>query len=275
MMRKVLLVAAACVVLGAGTLCAQDAVLNHYYGMGVHAFFSGDYTTAFERFTTAIDNGSEDPRCYYFRGLTYLYLGREDEARMDFEKGAELEAADVNGFYNVGRSLQRIQGPERLMLQKYRMEARLAAMQESERIRRERYEQLRREEQRVLQQAAPAEGIPDAAAPSGGAQPAQPPAQPDQPAEPEQPPAPAEEPPQPSPDESATNGDDVVRAGRILGVFGGAAGEAVPEIEVPGAGAQPPQPPMPPADNGNPFAPESSTPSEPPAPADNGNPFST
>ncbi|RMF92884.1 MAG: hypothetical protein D6741_14435 [Planctomycetota bacterium] len=242
MLRKVLLLVAACAVIGTGTIWAQSAVLSHYYGLGVHAYFAGDYAKAFQHLTTAIDNGSEDPRCYYYRGLTYLRLGREDEAKLDFEQGAKLEAADVSGFYSVGRSLERVQGPERHLLQKYRLEARLAALQEAERIRRERYEQLRREEERVLQPAQPAVGIPGAEAapvqpaapaqpqpPAQPAAPAQPPMPPAQPAPPAQPPAPAQ-PAAPAdnpfaPESAADDAEGDVNLGRVLGVFGEAAKE--------------------------------------------------
>ncbi|GAB6167349.1 hypothetical protein JCM19992_33490 [Thermostilla marina] len=232
MLRKVLLLVAACAVIGTGTIWAQSAVLSHYYGLGVHAYFSGDYAKAFQHLTTAIDNGSEDPRCYYYRGLTYLRLGREDEAKLDFEQGAKLEAADVSGFYAVGRSLERVQGPDRRLLQKYRLEARLAALQEAERIRRERYEQLRREEERVLQPAQPAVGIPGAeAAPAQPAVPAQPPAQPAAPAQPPMPPvqpAPPAQPPAPAgnpfaPESASNDAEGDVNLGRVLGVFGQAA----------------------------------------------------
>ncbi|HND54191.1 MAG TPA: tetratricopeptide repeat protein, partial [Pirellulaceae bacterium] len=68
---------------------AQNAVLSDLYGRGVHAFFSQKYDRAHELLTAAIDNGSRDPRCYYFRGLSYSRLGRPDEAQADFTKGAE------------------------------------------------------------------------------------------------------------------------------------------------------------------------------------------
>ena len=140
-------------------LAAQDAVLSQMYGSGVHAFFSGDYGQAYERLTAAADGGTADPRCYYFRGLTFLQLGREEEAKLDFEQAAQLEAEDINKFYNVSRALERIQGSTRLAVEQYRVKARMEGMQREEERRKERYGKIRAEEKRVLDaqaEAAPA-----------------------------------------------------------------------------------------------------------------------
>ena len=89
---------------------AQEAVLDDFYGRGVQAYYSGDYRTAFTYLSAAITAGSTDPRAYYFRGLTELNLGRAPDAKADFTRGAELESADNPVFYDVGRSLERVQG---------------------------------------------------------------------------------------------------------------------------------------------------------------------
>ena len=136
------------------TLLAQDAVLGETYGNGVHAYFACDPLAAYENLTAAINGGSKDPRAFYFRGLAFLKLGRSPDAQLDFRTGAELETQDVGRFYNVGKALERVQGSARLELEKYRMAARMAAMEETERVRKARYESLRREESRVLRQPA-------------------------------------------------------------------------------------------------------------------------
>lgn len=146
----------------AATASAGSAVLGQEYGSGVHAFFTGDNIVAHERLTTAIKGGSKDPRAFYFRGLVYLKLGRGPEAVMDFRHGAELESKDFNRFYNVGKALERVQGEARIKLERYRVKARMAALEEAERIRKARYEAIRREEARVLREqalAAPKEPI--------------------------------------------------------------------------------------------------------------------
>jgi len=159
MYRRLALLAGGFVLLSAGPLSAQDAVLRQMYGSGVHAFFAYDYQQAYADLTAAIDAGSTDPRCYYFRGLTYLQLGRDDEAAMDFEQGARLESQDTNKFYDVSRALERVQGQRRLLIEQYRVEARMEALKREEQRRRQRYGELRAAEQRVLEtqaEAAPA-----------------------------------------------------------------------------------------------------------------------
>ena len=156
MYRKLALLAGGVVLLCVASLSAQEALLSQMYGSGIHAYFSEDYQGAYDHFTSAIDGGGKDPRCYYFRGLTYLRLGRPEEAEMDFQKGADLEAEDVSKFYNVPRALERIQGRHRMMIEQHRTKARIMAMQRAEQIRALRYEQMREEEAQVLREQAAA-----------------------------------------------------------------------------------------------------------------------
>ena len=120
---------------------AQDSLLQEMYGQGVHAYFAGKYDQAHELFSTAIDQGSQDPRCHYFRGLAYAKLGRPDEAEADYKRGAELEAGGAAVQINVGQALQRVQGNLRLQLEEYRYSARLAARLKEIKEKKERYEQ--------------------------------------------------------------------------------------------------------------------------------------
>lgn len=135
---------------GLQTSLAQDSVLAEMYGYGVHSFFAGDYEEAHEYLTTAVDQGSRDPRVYFFRGLTYTRLGRPDEAKMDYEKGAELETSGADRVYPVGRSLQRVQGSLRLQVEKHRRVARLVALKRDLKAKAARYEQLKNAEGEVL-----------------------------------------------------------------------------------------------------------------------------
>lgn len=137
---------------------AQNDILSATYGKGVHSYFAGRYAEAHEYLTTVIDAGINDPRCYYFRGLSYLKLGREPEAKADFARGAELEMADTTRFYNVSKALERCQGRARALLERYRADARVAAYRQRERIRYERYERIRRVEPDITLQPVPAEG---------------------------------------------------------------------------------------------------------------------
>ena len=252
MLRTILCVLAAGFAVGAASLMAQDSILSQLYGQGVHKYFARDYSGAFEDFNAAIENGSDDPRCYYFRGLTYLQLGREDEAKEDFKKGAELEMKSATKFFNVSRALQRIQGRQRLLIEEYRTQARLAVMVELEKQRQARYEELRREEARVLDRSTPPVGIPEVSspAPSTPAQapaqppataPAQPPAQ--APAQPPAatPPTPQATPPAPAPQQPAPPAQE--------NPFSTEPAPAAPPQPQPA-----PQPPAQPPANENPFA---------------------
>jgi tetratricopeptide (TPR) repeat protein len=152
MFRSIVLLVGGLASLSAASLFAQDAVLGQQYGSGVHAYFMGDAEGAYERLTAAVQGGSKDPRVFYFRGLAYLRLGRPQEATMDFRKGAELESKDINRFYNVGKALERVQGSARLELENYRVDARMAALEQAEKLRKARYEAMKREEERVMRE---------------------------------------------------------------------------------------------------------------------------
>jgi hypothetical protein len=152
MFRTVVLFLGGLASLWAVPLTAQDAVLGEMYGRGVHSYFAGEYAHAFEQLTTAIQGGSKDPRVFYFRGLSYLKLGRPQEAKQDFKTGADLESRDINKFYNVSKALERVQGPGRIELEDQRVAARMTLMDKAEKLRKARYEAIKREESRVLRQ---------------------------------------------------------------------------------------------------------------------------
>ncbi len=109
------------------SVSAQNAVLAQLYGEGVHAYYSCNYQEARELLSMAINNGSKDPRAYYFRGMVAYAQGNTFEAESDWQQGAQLEAqGKTNPF--VGRSLTRFQGQGRLKLEQIRQQARLQAM---------------------------------------------------------------------------------------------------------------------------------------------------
>jgi hypothetical protein len=146
---------------------AQEVVVLQLYGSGVHAYFAGDFAKAYDQMTAAIAAGTRDPRIYYFRGLAYLKLGREAEATQDFQKGAQLESKDLHRAYNVGRALERVQGAVRQQLETYRVDARLAAFKEDDKIQKARYEAIQREEKRVLRSQAAQAPVEPIATPNG------------------------------------------------------------------------------------------------------------
>lgn len=130
----------------AGLCCspalAEDLLLSQLYGSGVHQYFQGDTSAARKSFDQAIDMGSTDPRCFYFQGLALLRDGRENEAAESFSKGADLESRQTDRIYSVSKSLERVQGPMRLTLERYRVEARRAAQMERDAERKRRYRRM-------------------------------------------------------------------------------------------------------------------------------------
>jgi hypothetical protein len=135
---------------------AQDAVLAEFYGSGVHQYFAGNTPQAVADLTAAIRGGTKDPRAYYFRALAELQMGQQKEATADLQKGAELESTDLNQFYPVGKSLERVQGSARLTIERYRAVARAQAHDRQRKRDAVRYEQRRRAEAAVLRTPQPA-----------------------------------------------------------------------------------------------------------------------
>ncbi|NLS94195.1 MAG: hypothetical protein GXX96_18700, partial [Planctomycetaceae bacterium] len=159
MVRRLAFLFGGLTLLFAPTAHAQEAMFGQLYGLGVHAYFSYDYQGAYEHLTKAIDAGSQDPRAYYFRGLCYLQLGREDEAQADFEKGAEFEAKEGAANYEVPRALVRIQGEPRMLLEEHRRDARAKALEREMQRRRQMYGEMRAQQSAILKreiEAAPA-----------------------------------------------------------------------------------------------------------------------
>jgi len=89
------------------------------YAEAVTAYFAKDYNGADSVLTGLIENGTGDPRAFYIRGLSRYASGNLDAADIDFEAGARLEYSGLVRV-NVPRSLERIQGPVRRVLEKFR-----------------------------------------------------------------------------------------------------------------------------------------------------------
>jgi len=119
---------------------AQDP-LDEMYGQAVHSYFRGDRVHAEELLNEVIDAGSQDPRAYFFRGLSQSY-GSFD-GNPDFERAAQLEI-EGKKVVNVGKALERIQGPARIAIEKARLKARLASRSRLLEIQRTRYEEMQR-----------------------------------------------------------------------------------------------------------------------------------
>ncbi len=120
----------------------QSTILAETYGQGVHAYNGGRLTDALEFFSLAIENGSQDPRVYYYRGIVNYVSGRPEEAVKDWQAGAGIEALGGPNP-SIGRSLARFQGNGRLKLEQIRQAARIKALAEANARSRQRYGEIR------------------------------------------------------------------------------------------------------------------------------------
>jgi|GEM_PF-2739372 len=126
------------------TYAQSSSALTAVYGRGVHAYFAGNTSLAEQYFTQVIQAGSTDPRPYYFRAVLRLQTGKRFEAENDMRVGAAYEARDPGAKHSIGRALQRVQGPGRRILEKFRRQARLDRLQQGQQQTRQRYEQRNR-----------------------------------------------------------------------------------------------------------------------------------
>lgn len=133
----------------------QGSALAAVYGRGVHAYFAGNTSQAEQYFTQAIEGGTTDPRPYYYRAMLRLGQGRTFEAENDMRVGAAYEARNPGVQHAIGRSLQRVQGSGRRTLEKFRRQARLDRLQQSQQRTQQRYEQLDRRGPAVLRSTVP------------------------------------------------------------------------------------------------------------------------
>lgn len=144
---------------------SESLPLAAAYGQGVHAYFAGDYQRSYDDLSQAIVAGTQDPRAYYFRGLAALRLGRLDEAEADFSSGADREMTQ-SGDWRVGRSLERVQGVDRLRLERHRTRAKIVALQNDREAVRRRYSEIEDAQDDVLRRRRrPAAGPADAGNP--------------------------------------------------------------------------------------------------------------
>jgi hypothetical protein len=138
----------------------EFASLARAYGAGVHAYFAGDHQRAYDDLTQAIEAGTEDPRVWYFRGLAAAKLGRLDEVEADFATAADREATAA-ADWDVSRSLERVQGHDRLMLERQRIRARVVALQQRTEAAERRYMTNERRQPEVLRRMRPVGPSPD------------------------------------------------------------------------------------------------------------------
>ena len=99
---------------------------ERYFGQGLEAFWQRRYPEAEKAFKQAVANYDQDARYQYYLGLSRYQQGgkaKREAARYDFGQGARLEAANRPNATEVNASLERLQGPLRQTLDRYRQKA--------------------------------------------------------------------------------------------------------------------------------------------------------
>ncbi|MEC9095349.1 MAG: hypothetical protein VX776_01885, partial [Planctomycetota bacterium] len=140
------------------TAKAQNVSNAKLYGQGIHAYNNGEYETAFGLFNAAIEQGTDDPRVFLFRGLVLHHQGKTGESLADLRKGAELEAGDKRGFYPVPPALTRVQGKVRIQIETLRREARANLITKEKILAAARYEEQKTNEATALRKPMPDQG---------------------------------------------------------------------------------------------------------------------
>lgn len=95
----------------------NELAANRHFTAGVDQYWAGDYPAAERELLQAIHFSGQDARYYYYLGLARLALpGKRGLAYDDFRMAGLLERGSRPGSVVVGRSLERVQGPARLLL---------------------------------------------------------------------------------------------------------------------------------------------------------------
>lgn len=128
--------------LSASTMVYGQDPLDELYGQAVHSYFRGNLHHAEELLNEVINAGSQDPRAYYFRGLCQSTAGAIG-GMASFEQAAQMEM-EGKKVVNVGKALERIQGPVRVEIEKIRTRARLASRARLLEMQRSKYEEMQR-----------------------------------------------------------------------------------------------------------------------------------
>lgn len=103
---------------------ALGQTTDQVFATNIHRYYEGDYDHLIADVSEIVNDDLEDPRIYYLRGLAFLKTGQESAAGQDLRKGAELEAIQFGKRnYNIPRTMQRIQGNDRAMLETARSDA--------------------------------------------------------------------------------------------------------------------------------------------------------
>ncbi len=121
MFRTILFSVCVLTLTAAGQAEAQN--FNWNYGEGIHKYFAGNSSESIQALDAAIAEKSNDPRPYYFRGLARMRCGDSCGAMADYQMASRIEALGKRRSPAVARALERVQGAERMQLEKVRTAA--------------------------------------------------------------------------------------------------------------------------------------------------------
>ncbi len=114
----------------------QAEAAKALYREGIVAYKAGDSLTALTKFEDAIKGNTEDPRMYYFRGITLADLGRMDEAKLAFSDGLTREKS-AKDIQLVNLALTDVQGGVRQIIEQQttaKINGELVSRQEAHRL---------------------------------------------------------------------------------------------------------------------------------------------
>lgn len=99
---------------------ANPLAAEQHFAAGLRSYNARAYAEAEKEFLAAVENDNQDARFFYFLGLARLPLNKRDEAFEDFEQGSKLEQQSRPSRPAVSAALERVQGPARLTVNRFR-----------------------------------------------------------------------------------------------------------------------------------------------------------
>lgn len=140
------------VLAGSGAVFAQSkSDVEQLYGQGVHLFHSNQLFEAIGCFDDAEALETQDPRIFFYRGLSHSRLGDEMMAAFDYEKASRMEQTVAGRSYSVPKALERIQGRERSVIERYRRAAKRAWEAEQNQRRQEEFQEQKTQNMQFYQ----------------------------------------------------------------------------------------------------------------------------
>jgi tetratricopeptide (TPR) repeat protein len=103
-----------------GSMPADPINAEKHYALGLRLYWSRQYAAAEKEFFNAVRYHDQDARYMYFLGLSRLAQGKRAFAEASFRRGGMLEQANKPASATVSSVLERVQGPDRQLLNRYR-----------------------------------------------------------------------------------------------------------------------------------------------------------